>query len=46
MKEVKKVLLNEPFCLTEEDALLLSRYIVEDAQGEYIYCDELNEQKR
>ena len=46
MKEVMEVFEEAPFKLNPEDRELLARYIVEDAQGQYIYCDEENEQKR
>ena len=39
MKEVIKKLENKPFCLEEEDAELLARYIIEDSTEEYVYCD-------
>ena len=46
MREVKEILMIKPFNLAEEDASILSRYIVEDVEGEYVYSDEGNEQKR
>lgn len=35
-----------PFFLSEDQAHLLSRYMVEDVMNDYIYCDEENENKR
>ena len=40
------ILRSSPFSLSEDDSMLLSRYIIEDAHGDYVYCDEGNEQKR
>ena len=38
--------MEKPFNLIEDFAILVSRYMVEDAIGEYVYEDEENEQKR
>ena len=40
------VLKNQPFYLSQEQAHLLSRYMVEDVMNDYIYSDEQNENKR
>ena len=40
------ILASSPFSLSENDAFLLARYIIEDVNGDYVYCDEGNEQKR
>ena len=40
------ILKNEPFFLSQEQAHLVSRYMVEDVMNDYIYCDEENENKR
>lgn len=42
MKQAKHVLMNDKFKLNDQQAKLLSRYLVEDATGEYVYCDEDN----
>lgn len=46
MKETLEILELEPFGLKADSASLLARYLVEDAEGEYVYCDLANEQKR
>jgi hypothetical protein len=38
--------MNFPFNLNEEEAVLTSRYIVEDEICEFVYWDEENEIKR
>ena len=43
MKTIKDILIKHPFSLSEAEATLVSRYIVEDSANEYVYCDELNE---
>ena len=35
-----------PFELKEDDAHILSRYVIEDSTNEYVYCDLNNEHKR
>jgi len=42
MKEVKTTFMNAVFRLDEEDAHLLARYIVEESNNDYVYCDENN----
>ena len=42
MGEVKNILKTKTFGLSEEDAHLLARYLVEDCDNEYVYCDENN----
>jgi NADH:ubiquinone oxidoreductase subunit H len=46
MKELKATLQEHPFNLKEEEATLVSRYIVEDSANEYVYWDEENEINR
>lgn len=43
MKTIKDILVKHPFSLNEDEAILVSRYIVEDSSNEYVYWDELNE---
>ena len=35
-----------PFKLGEKDAHALSRYLIEDCEDEYLYCDLTNENNR
>ena len=35
--------MKDPFGLKEEEATLISRYVVEDSANEYVYWDEDNE---
>ncbi len=46
MGEVKEIFRSKPFHLQEEDIVIISRYIIEDVQEEYVYCDDLNENHR
>ncbi len=42
MKEIQSILQEYPFSLKEEEATLISRYVVEDSANEYVYWDEDN----
>jgi hypothetical protein len=42
MKEVNKILRSDVFGLNEADAHTLSRYVIEDSPGDYVYCDPSN----
>jgi hypothetical protein len=42
MREVKNILRVAPFYLSEEEATLVSRYVVEDETIEFVYWDEDN----
>lgn len=46
MQEVRLVLQSRPISLSTDDAHLLARYLIEDVQEEYVYCDDLNENHR
>ena len=46
MKELIDILKEFPFGVTEENAILISRYMVEDSPNDYVYCDFDNEQRR
>ena len=35
-----------PFQLSEEEAYLVSRYLIEDSNNQHVYVDKNNEQKR
>jgi hypothetical protein len=42
MRAIKEILEAQPFSLSPEQAVLISRYIVEDSPNEYVYEDENN----
>jgi len=42
MGELRSILESRPFCLRPEDALQLARYLTEDDQSEYVFCDDQN----
>ncbi len=46
MREINQILRVAPFGLKEEEAVMVSRYIVEDSNNEYVYWDENNEISR
>lgn len=46
MKQAKDILMMYPFELTDEQAHLLARYLIEDSDNQYVYCDPNNENKR
>ena len=46
MKQLKEILKEAPFKLTEEEAFQLARYAIEDCEEEHVYCDEGNENTR
>lgn len=46
MKQVYDILMSEPFNLSQTQAELLSRYLIEDVQNDFIYCAWDNENKR
>lgn len=39
MKSIKNILMKHPFGLTEEEAVSVSRYVVENSTSEYVYWD-------
>jgi len=42
MEQVLHILLKEPLNLAKETATLLARYLIEDVNAEYVYCDLKN----
>ena len=47
MEEAENILsTNKVFELRQEDAKTLARYLVEDSQNDYVYCDPANENLR
>jgi hypothetical protein len=47
MTEIQYILKNNPyFDLKEEDAKTFARYLVEDSQNDFVYCDPANENLR
>ena len=46
MKEVIRILQSHAFNLDEDEAYTLARYLVEDSNNQYVYCDENNEIER
>jgi len=42
MHSIRNILSRDPLKLNYESALLFSRYLIEDVQEEFVYCDELN----
>lgn len=40
MKTLKDIIKKHPFNLEENEAILISRYVVEDSPNEYVYWDE------
>ena len=43
MKTIKDILSKHPFSLKETEAVVVSRYVVEDSSNEFVYWDEENE---
>lgn len=46
MKETQEILQAHPFNLNQEQSFSLARYLIEDSDEKYVYCHELNENKR
>ncbi len=46
MREIKTVFQGAPFYLNQPEAILVSRYVVEDEACEFVYLDEDNQIKR
>lgn len=46
MRQAISILTNDIFGLNETDALILSRYLVEDSPNDYVYSDPNNENLR
>lgn len=46
MREVQHLLSFPPFSLPKDKAQLLARYLIEDVQTDFVYCDDFNENTR